>query len=439
MSPERLFEYMNDKGDGKVHLLEMDKNEAGLGAHPDKAAHIEYGKQLANYIRGLVGDTYAAHTDTLKALDDAGKLLISGRNKWNGTALASTLGAAGFTIKGDIADDVVLNINQSDDVVRIAVIVDGKTDDIKTVEIQPGESSVTVAEGLSRGTHTVEVRRATSDRGETEFKSVEYNGTLTAPESKSLNMEFLGDSVTVGDGMLWTGNYDYVLDQNTMLGYASKTAAKLNADFSMIAHSGATTAGIAEDYAKKNIEYTVGGDSKDIVVINLGTNDIGFPQFNLNESELAALRKTIGDLIDAVVKQNGDDVCIVWAYGMMFDKDLGVLKEMVESQAGGRNVWFCDLSAAKDNAGYGEHPSQTGNDKAAEILAEFISDNCLNVIANGDVNNDGVTDIRDLVRYKEYLSGMSVDFEVKRGDLNGDGKYDSLDLAALRKNLLGIN
>lgn len=381
---QTAVKYMNDKGDSKVHLLEMEKNEEGLAGHPNKAAHAEYGKQLADYIRSLVNEPYAAHTDTLKALDDAGKLVVSGRNKWNSTALASTLGAAGFMVKGDIADEVVLNVKQSDNMVRLGVIVDGNTAAMKTVEIQPGESTVTLAEGLTRGTHTIEVRRATSDLGMTELQSIKYHGTLMQPEKKALQLEFIGDSITVGEGMLWTnGSGNYVLEQNTMLGYASKTAAKLSADFSMVAHSGHKTADMVSSYAKANDEFALNSDGKKVVVINLGTNDVGFPQFNLTESELAALRKSVGDLMDAVVEQNGKHVCIVWAYGMMFDKDLDVLKEMVKSQANGRNIWFCDLSAAKDNAGWGEHPSQVGNDKAADILAQFITDKCLPVVEAG--------------------------------------------------------
>ena len=379
-SYKAAVQYMNDKSDSKVHILEMTPDTTALEGHPSKAAHAEYGKQLADYIRGLVGEPYAAHTDTLKTLNDAGKLVVSGRNRWSGTSLASTLGAAGFTIKGDMADDVALHVKQADNMVKLAVIVDGS---MQTVEVQPGESTVTLAAGLARGTHTIEVRRATSDTGMTELQSIEYCGTLTQPEKKTLQIEFLGDSITVGDGMLWAGNYDYVKDQNTMLGYAAQTAAKLNADFSMVAHSGITTAGMLtsqqQSYTTANETLPLNSNGKQIVVINLGTNDIGLPA----SCDTAALKTAIGQLLDAVIAQNDEHTCVVWAYGMMATKGLDVIKEAVESQANGRNIWFCDLSAAKDNAGSGEHPSQVGNDNAADILAKFIQDNCLPAIEAG--------------------------------------------------------
>lgn len=128
----------------------------------------------------------------------------------------------------------------------------------------------------------------------TELQSIEYRSTLTQPEKKGLQLEFIGDSITVGDGMLWkSGSNDYVLNQNTMLGYAAKTAAKLNADFSMIAHSGITTAGMLtspQSYVKANEEFALNSSGKQVVVINLGTNDIGLPE----TCDTDALKTAIG-------------------------------------------------------------------------------------------------------------------------------------------------
>lgn len=436
---EQAVQYMADKGDNKVHFVLMDKGvNDGLGAHPNEEDHAKYGKQLAEYISSLVEvNKYAYHTEEIKNLSDAGELYAEGRNKWSGTSLVSNKGAAGFTVKGEICDDVVLRLNETGRAVRLAVIVDGDTESMKVIDVGVGEQTITVAENLSRGSHTVSVRRATNHWGTTEFKAISYNGTLSKAEPQKLSIEFIGDSITVGDGMLG-GNgkeHDYVLDQNSMLGYASKTSARLGADFTMVAVSGIKTAGMIDYYAETNSEYSVGGEKKDIVVINLGTNDVGLWGLTWDEAEL---RSSVGELLDAVVERNGEDVCIVWAYGMLYPTNKKLLEDMVTSQTNGRNIWFCDLSAAQDNTGWSEHPSQVGNDKATDILTEFITENCLSKIANGDVNNDGKTDILDLICYKKYLSGMKTKFEAKRGDLNSDGEFDTLDMAALRKNILGI-
>lgn len=54
----------------------------------------------------------------------------------------------------------------------------------------------------------------------------------------------------------------------------------------------------------------------------------------------------------------------------------------------------------------------------------------------GDANGDKTTDIRDLVRLKTVLAGLSEDTE--NADVDNNGVIDSFDLAALRKILLGI-
>lgn len=54
----------------------------------------------------------------------------------------------------------------------------------------------------------------------------------------------------------------------------------------------------------------------------------------------------------------------------------------------------------------------------------------------GDANGDKTTDIRDLVRLKTVLAGLSE--ETENADVDNNGVIDSFDLAALRKILLGI-
>jgi hypothetical protein len=101
-------------------------------------------------------------------------------------------------------------------------------------------------------------------------------------------------------------------------------------------------------------------------------------------------------VINAVIEKNGKDVCIVWAYGMMTTNNLDFVKKAVEEIAGDNNrIRFCDLSAALNNGGQGNHPDINGNIKAAEILSSFISEKVIPLIpekpvcAPGDINGDG--------------------------------------------------
>lgn len=437
-------EYMNQKGDLKIFSLEMNANTEALEGHPSAKAHKEYADKLVSFIKEKCSDILEIKTETktIKALDEQGLVAFNGRSKWENNSISSHYGSAGFTVNGYLCGDLILNCSQTNDnITRLDVILDGDTENMKTVELSANFSgNVTLLENIARGKHTVQVRRAASDWGTTTYNSITYTGRLEKPETKSLRMEFIGDSITVGEGSY--GSFDssvgknFVLYQNSMTGYAAQTAKLLDADFSMLAHCGATTSQMLEDYNKANTDgYVNDGGRKDIVVINLGTNDIGLP----TTCDEAALRTAISNLIDAVISKNGEDVCIVWAYGMMATNGSDVIKSAVEAKAAdGKNIWFCDLLSAKNNGGHGEHPLLAGHTAAAGILSKFISDNCMPVVANGDVNLDSVTDILDLVRLKKYFSNTDVEIAKQKADINLDKVIDAADMAGLRKLLLGI-
>ena len=57
----------------------------------------------------------------------------------------------------------------------------------------------------------------------------------------------------------------------------------------------------------------------------------------------------------------------------------------------------------------------------------------------GDVNYDGEIDIRDLVRAKKVIVGITGDYSVKATDIVIDEKFDALDLSALRGILLNAS
>lgn len=54
----------------------------------------------------------------------------------------------------------------------------------------------------------------------------------------------------------------------------------------------------------------------------------------------------------------------------------------------------------------------------------------------GDVNGDGKVDVRDLVRFKKKLVGITVTFIEANADCTDDGKVDAADIVQLRKILL---
>ena len=439
---------VNDMNDAKIFALETEPATSGMASHPNAAEHEQYALELESFIREKCSDlvAYTEHTETVRELEERGKVAFKGRSKRNGDGVSSLYGAAGIAVNGYMYGDVAVKLaypGVGASIVRLEVITDGEH---KTMEFARGTEGFITVDNLPRGNHSVEIRRAYTDWGEVSFEALKYSGALEKAQYKDIQMEFLGDSITVGEGMygrlpIETGE-NYVRYQNSLKGYAALTADALNADFSMLAHSGATTQGILDEYKRIDGEYILGADKKDIVVINLTTNDVGLPA--ADDAKKTAVKESMRNLINAVIEKNGKDVCIVWAYGMMTTNNLDFVKAAVEEIAGDNNrIMFCDLSAALNNGGHGNHPDINGNIKAAEILSGFISEKVMPLIpekpvyAPGDVNGDGKTDIRDLVRIKKYLADPD-SIVVYGADYNKDGRIDSRDLAGIRKLLLGI-
>ena len=58
----------------------------------------------------------------------------------------------------------------------------------------------------------------------------------------------------------------------------------------------------------------------------------------------------------------------------------------------------------------------------------------------GDVNDDDIIDVKDLVLVRKYMVGLDVpDFNALAADINGDGKVNAVDLTLLRKYLAGYS
>ena len=55
----------------------------------------------------------------------------------------------------------------------------------------------------------------------------------------------------------------------------------------------------------------------------------------------------------------------------------------------------------------------------------------------GDVNRDGVVDIKDVTILRRYLAGTATDVDVPAADCNEDGVVDIKDVTILRRYLAG--
>ena len=187
-----------------------------------------------------------------------------------------------------------------------SVFVDGETDSeakiLKTERSVGGISDeVTIADGLTDREHVVKVlKRTPSNRDRLIVSQISTDGELLpAPAKPSLNIEFYGDSITCGEGVLRpykdeNGNIkDSALytqeTQNVFSSYAGECAKDLGAAFRVFGRGGIalkytdftkeryTVANnynsIAVDLAAAEYPYDYNSYRPDAVVIYLGTND----------------------------------------------------------------------------------------------------------------------------------------------------------------------
>ncbi|MBP3381123.1 MAG: hypothetical protein J6L00_00635, partial [Clostridia bacterium] len=376
-----------DKGDDKIFMLQMTPNRVGYEGHPDTAAHASYATVLTNFIKekcpDLIGHT--THTETMSGLET--KALFTDRTAVSGTARTMTYSNTGMTIQGYLYGNLKMNVNVAKDVCALNVIVDGDVQNATTVWVEAGNNEVTLLSDLRRGHHTIEIVKGTAHHaGALTMKDITYTGTLTTPTAKDLQIMFIGDSVTVGEGMY--GAVDPLAKSyNSIDGYAAQVANYLGAGVTTVAQCGAKIPGMTTQF------NAMQDGEKDIVVINLGTNDFGWS--NLSGLDIKndyypsgttniKIKDAITDLIDDV-RAAQPDAYIIWTYGMMFDLHLDALEGIISDHATATNdekLLFCDVSAAKDNSGKSSHPSTVGNNNAALVLTGFIRENCSELLTS---------------------------------------------------------
>ncbi|WP_281252563.1 cellulose binding domain-containing protein [Lentzea kentuckyensis] len=220
--------------------------------------------------------------DVLAQAHTAGRVTKSGQFSWPGVYLEGRFRGTGV---GIVLDDAV---NEYD------VQIDGTT--TATVS-KPGRTTYWV-HNLSNADHTVRLVKRT----ESPWSSAEFGGfvaepggaILARPAARSRQIEFIGDSLTVGYGNLSTtrdcsANGGVDRNTNTDLSFGALTARALNADYQVNAFSGrgmvrnygggqpGTSYRTYYDRALLNVEGDVwqnpGTWRPQLIVVGLGTND----------------------------------------------------------------------------------------------------------------------------------------------------------------------
>ena len=279
------------------------------------------------------------------------------------------------------------------------VYIDGAFAPSQTICLDKATGTYTLAEGLPAGEHTIELRKRNEANygGSATIGIKELNvvgGELMAPpEAPARQIEFIGDSITSGFGNIAPADekdFSTPTEDGTMT-YAVLAAKQLGANAQVLSRSGihychskkpdgGTVDSFYDYYTKTaalpgsgmdNTAWDFAKHASDVVVINLGTNDVGA---NRTDAQYTS------DAVDFIklVRANNPDAVIIWTYGMMGNRIQPALEAAVKqvNDAGDDKVFYLPLQnyvSTTEGVALG-HPTVQTNINRSIVLADFIAE-----------------------------------------------------------------
>ncbi len=344
------------------------------------------------------------------ALNAESPVLVTGRTISLDAGLALDLSASAMRFRTTGGGDVSLKgIVGGDNQIYFTVYIDGERQPTR-VMFPKGESTQVLAEDLSNEKHLIEIVRQTEGQfGTFTADTVIMKGSLfgNKPAEKKLYIEFIGDSITCGNGSLckYLAADDFLnylpsqsstcirhgenkdaqwVEEDASNSFAYLTARHLNADCSLVSYSamGLTKSwGGLNDYNMqqhymKGAFLREGGETfdfanarkPDFVVVNLGTNDVG--QSGITE---AKYKEAVKNFINQIREAHGDpNLKIVWAVGLMGDGNYTWAKAAIDS-LNDANLYTYQFSPAQ--LGHGQHPTIEQHANAAKGFRNYLKTN----------------------------------------------------------------
>jgi lysophospholipase L1-like esterase len=254
-----------------------------------------------------------------------------------------------------------------------------------------------------------------------QIHAVKFDGEFLPIEEKPYKLEFIGDSITSGEGALGAkAEEDWIsMWFSALNNYCTMTAEALNAEYRIISQSGwgvltswdnNPNANIPEFYEKvcglltgeKNeaLGASKENDFKswqpDVVVVNLGTNDGGAffsPEWKdevtgktykqrlnadgtFNKEDLRSFEEAAEKFLIKLRKYN-KNAHIIWAYGMLglsMMPSINRAVDMYTRKTDDRKISVFQLPNTTDETvGSRSHPGTLAHENAAKELTGFIN------------------------------------------------------------------
>jgi hypothetical protein len=297
----------------------------------------------------------------------------------------------------------------------ISLVLGG--DWIAHIPVQEGENKLTLFKGMDPNVnHRVRIvkdfQASVDDPSSYLYlKKILVSGEINKPAPCKYNIEFIGDSITSGEGALGAHEeMDWITPYfSSVRNYAYMIADDLHADYRSISQSGwgivngwdnnifTTLPSIYHSTeAKRNVsDYDHSSWKADAVVINLGTNDeysfqnpaftdpaTGKKYQNKNlpggEHDPEALKRIEKGIIDFIkdVRKSNPQAHILWVYGMLGfglgDTIENALSSYI-SESGDKNAAFLKLPDTTEDAfGSRGHPGEKSHRAAADAIVDYL-------------------------------------------------------------------
>jgi len=347
------------------------------------------------------------------ALNSESPVLVTGRTVELSEGLALDLSASTVRFRTRRAGDVSLRGTVGGECELYFTVYVDNVRVCDRIMFPVGESTQVIAENLSDQNHTIEIVRQTEGQyGTFTAERLIMKGSTLGekPAERDHYIEFIGDSITCGSGVLCkyirrndlthylptqTGDCLYDIgygqwkEEDVTNSYAYLTARALRADCSFISYSAIglmrswMNLGFnAQDLYRRGAYLREGGDvydfstarKPDLVVINLGTNDIGLMNGGqggyVGKITDAQYKQAVKNFINQIrASYNDPDLKIVWAVGLMGLATYSLAQEAIR-EMNDENLYTYRFSSAMD--GHRDHPCMKQSVQAASAFRFYL-------------------------------------------------------------------
>ena len=305
----------------------------------------------------------------------------------------------------------------------ISVLLDGER--IARLPLEKGENKILLfrnmnPEEIKHVRITKDTQSMPEDKGHfCIFKRIETDGELCEIKERLYKLEFIGDSITSGEGIIGAKKLnDWIaLCFDSVKNYTNLTAEMLDADYRVISQSGwgissawdnnfnavlpriytktcGTCNALKERFGAFE-EYDFSKYRPDVIIVNLGTNDCGSldqPEYtdpstgekfkNYKDEDGNPTKETSQRFVEKTkifldtLKKCNPGAKILWAYGiysLVFWDEIKQAIALFEAENPGEKVYTLEFPAMTDEqAGARFHPGPLAHKMMAEMLTEKI-------------------------------------------------------------------